>query len=472
VQWPGRTFTALLAVTSILVLFSSVKADKVATSFFAGTHQTDVTKTIPVKNRPKTTSGMNILLLGVDSRAGLTAAEIARYRLGDVGLGGSDTIMLVHLSPARDHATVVSFPRDLLVTIPEYKRSDGKVMPEVKMKLNAAYPRGGPDGPALTIITIEKLTGLRIDHYMSIDIPHLGRMVTALGGVEVCLPQAINDPVRNGHGSGLNLSAGKHLLNDVQAVGYVRTRYVDTGEGSSDFGRIRRQQKFMSSMMHKVTSAGTLFNVGKLTAFLRTVSDAVTVDTEMKPTDLFTIAQQLQGLDPKHVTFVTVPYANDNYSVPGVGSTVLADPVAAQGLYDAIRNDSAIGATDFKNRPTTVKPSDVSVQVLNGGAASGSAGKAAGELAAMGFKSGGPSGNAPTRNNATTSIRYAGTQIAEARTVQLALPGATLVLDDTATVIQVILGKDFVSTTPIPTATTPAKPVVTHTADEKLCTTN
>ncbi|MDQ1702394.1 MAG: hypothetical protein QOF57_1646, partial [Frankiaceae bacterium] len=333
-QWPGRTFSALVAIASLVVLYASAQGYSVSKSFITHTHTVNPLKNIPPGSRPAVTKygAMNILLLGVDSRAGLTPAEIKKYSLGSVGLGGSDTIMLVHLSSNRDHATIVSFPRDLYVTIPQFTRSDGKVEPQVKMKLNAAYPRGGPDGPALTMTTIEQLTNLRIDHYMSIDIPHLGRMVDALGGVEVCLPKAINDPVQNGHGSGLVLSAGKHLLNDVQAVGYVRTRYVDTGEGSSDFGRIRRQQKFLSSMLRKVTSAGTLFNVSKLTNFLGTVSDAVTMDSQMTPTDLFTVAQQLQNLDPAHVTFVTVPYANDNYNVPGVGSTVLADVPAATGL--------------------------------------------------------------------------------------------------------------------------------------------
>ena len=112
------------------------------------------------------------------------------------------------------------------------------------------------------------------------------------------------------------------------------------------------------------------------------------------------------------------------------------------------------------------------MQVLNGGGPAGSAGKAANDLAAMGFTSGGPSGNAPVRTYATTTIRYPGAQIAEARTVQQTVTGSVLVQDDTVTVVQLILGKDFTTTTPIPTATTPAKAVVTHTASENICTKN
>ena len=478
--WPGRTTTALVAIASMITLYASGQAYSVGQHFLRHTHTVDPVSVVirqhTTRPAPTKFGAMNILLLGIDSRTGLSEEEIKRYRLGGVGLGGSDTIMLVHLSSQRDHATIISFPRDLLVTIPEFQRSDGKTVAEVRMKINAAFPRGGPDGPALTQTTIEQLTGLQIDHYMSIDVPHLGRMVTALKGIEVCLPKAINDPVRHTpsgtHGSGLVLPAGKHVLNDVQAVGYVRARYIDTGEGTSDFGRIRRQQKFLSSMLRKVTSSGTLFNMTLLRNFLNTLSDAVTMDTQMTPTDLFTIARQLQSLDPKHVTFVTVPAANDDYQVPGVGSTVLADKPAAQALYDALREDKQVGAGEFTSRPKTLKPSEVAVQVLNGGAPAGSAGLAKSQLAAMGFTSAGPTGNADNRNYTVTTIKYPGAQIAEASTVQQAVPGAKLVLDDTATAIQLILGKDFAGTTPIPTTTTVAKPVQTHSAGEDVCTKN
>ncbi len=472
--WPGRTFQALVAVASAYVLFLSGQTYNIGRNVTNHTHVT--IKPVAGAPRPAPTKfgAMNVLLLGIDSREGLTPKEIREYHLGSQGLGGSDTIMLVHLSSNRDHATILSFPRDLYVTIPAMTLTDGTTQKEVKMKLNAAFARGHADGPSLTTATIEKLTNLHIDHYMSIDVPHLGRMVDALGGVEVCLPKAVNDTMYQGKpgGSGLVLSSGKHVLQGAQAVAYVRMRHVDTGEGVSDFGRIRRQQKFLSAMLRKITSSGTLFHMNKLTSFLDNLTDAVTMDTQMTADNLFTVAQQLQNLDPKHVTFVTVPVANDNYPVKGVGSTVLPDAAAATGLYDALREDKAIGATDFSSRPKTLKPSEVAVQVLNGGAASGSAGKAAAQLAAMGFTSAGPSRNADRRDYATTTIRYAGTQIAEARTVQLAFPGATLELDDTLANVQVILGKDFTGTTPISTATAPPKPVATHSAADDICTKN
>ncbi|MCU1677820.1 MAG: LytR family transcriptional regulator, partial [Frankiales bacterium] len=475
--WPGRAFQLVVAGVSAYVLFLSGTTYNIGHDLVSKTKRVDITKPLASTTRPAATKygAMNLLLLGIDSRAGLTKEEIKRYHLGTDGLGGSDTIMLVHLSSKRDHATILSFPRDLFVTIPAMTLSDGTQQKEVQMKLNAAYARGHADGPSLTMATIEKLTNLHIDHYMSIDVPHLGRMVTALGGVEVCLPKAVNDTMFEGKpgGSGLVLSAGKHLLNDQEAVAYVRMRHVDTGEGVSDFGRIRRQQKFLSSMLRKVTSAGTLFHMDTLTKFLGTVSEAVTMDSQMSGSDLVTIAQQLQNLDPKHVTFVTVPSANDDYRVPGVGSTVLADEAGAQALYTSLRDDKSIVATDFASRPKTLDPKTVSVQVLNGGAPAGSGLKTANELAAMGFQSGGKPANAPTPADKTT-IRYAGSQVAEARTVQRAVPTATLVQDDTATVVQLILAKDFTGTTPIPTstATKPPKAVETHSAADDICTKN
>jgi LCP family protein required for cell wall assembly len=464
----------VLAVAAVIVLFVANTAQAQLESLVKNSRKTKIhtgQAKVSTPVAPTKYGAMNLLLLGIDSRAGLSAAEIAKYHLGTVGLGGSDTIMLVHLSSNRDQATIVSFPRDLYVTIPEWT-ADGKTLPAVKMKINAAFPRGGTNGPALTVATIEQLTGLTIDHYMSIDVPHLGRMVTALGGVTVCLPQAINDPVRNGHGSGLVLSAGTHTLNDVQAVGYVRARYIDTGEGSSDFGRIRRQQKFMSAMLKKVTSAGTLTDPKKLTDFLNTVTDAVTMDDQLNKKDLFTIANQLHSLDPKHVTFTTVPIINDNYVVPGVGDTVKADDTAAAALYHALAEDLPVGATDFKSAPKTLKPSQVSVQVLNGGGPSGSAARTASELARMGFQSGGPSTNADRSNYTTTTIRYPSTKISDARTVQLAVPGATLLQDDTVSVVTLVIGKDFTGTTPIPTASSTPKPIVTHSAADAVCTKN
>jgi LCP family protein required for cell wall assembly len=473
--WPGRFMQVVMGVAAVSVFLLATTAQAQLNHFVKNAKKTRI-HTSQAKGTtavaPTKYGAMNVLLLGIDSRAGLSAAEIAKYHLGSVGLGGSDTIMLVHLSSKRDQATIVSFPRDLYVTIPQFTTSDNVTHSQVKMKINAAYPRGGADGPALTVATIEQLTGLHIDHYMSIDVPHLGRMVDALGGVTVCLPQAINDPVRNGHGSGLVLSAGVHTLNDVQAVGYVRARYIDTGEGSSDFGRIRRQQKFMSAMLKKVTSAGTLTDPSKLTNFLNTVSDAVTMDDQLTQKDLFTIANQLHSLDPKHVTFTTVPIVNDNYVVPGVGDTVLADPQSSAALYHALAEDQPVGTADYKSAPKTLKPSQVSVRVLNGGGPVGSARRTATELATMGFQNGGAPVNADRNDYATTTIHYPATKISDARTLQLAVPNAVLKQDDSVSVVTLVIGKDFTGTTPIPTASAAPAPVVTHSAADAVCTKN
>jgi LCP family protein required for cell wall assembly len=457
----------------VTVVLISTAASHEATSFIGGTRKVNISPKIPDNQRPpRTTMGaMNLLLLGIDTRNGLTQDEIRKYSLGSVGADGSDTMMLVHISAARDKVTVLSLPRDLLVDIPAWHRSDGQSLSQVRMKINAAFPRGGGlamDGPALTVTTIEKLTGIHIDHYLSIDVPHLGRMVQALHGVEVCLPMAIKDPVRNHHGSGLVLSAGKHVLNDVEAVGYVRARYIDTGEGSSDFGRIRRQQKFLSSLINKVMSTGTLTNIGMLTDFLHTVSAAVTMDAEMTGDDLLSTAEQLQNLDPKHVTFVTVPFVNDSYSVPGVGLTVLPDATAAQALYERIINDEPIDATS--GQKTTIKPENVTVQVLNSGGKTGSAAEAVAQLASNGFQTTGPGRNAVVRGAATTTIRYPGTEIDAARLLARYVKGAVLGQDDTAHGLVLTIGSDFSGVAAVQ-ASQAIKPILTHSAADNICST-
>ena len=473
VRWPGRVGLAVVAATSISLLLGSVQAHNLVTTITDNPDRRVDIRPGKGGNDPKAATkhdALNILLLGVDSREGLSEAEIDKYKLGHEGLGGADTMMLVHLSSERDHATIISFPRDLYVTIPAFsRRSDGKEFGEVKMKLNAAFPRGGGskgDGPALTVKTIEQLTDLHIDHYMSIDVPQLGRLVDDLDGVNVCLPKAVKDK-----NSGLNLPAGKSHLDGVQAVAYVRARHINTGEGSEDFGRMRRQQKFLGAMMAKLTSSGTVLNLGKMQKVVNTVAGALTMDEDLKSEDLLRMASQLKGLNPKKVTFATVPFADDNYRVEGVGSTVRIDEAAAASLFDAIREDRLVGSAATPDKVKALKPAEVSVQVLNGGAPTGSARGAADALAALGFLSAGEPRNADTRGLATTTIRYPSSEAAAAKTVKKFVPGATLQQDDAATTVELILGADYKGSSSIGAAapTAPAKAVQTHTAADNPC---
>lgn len=288
-----------------------------------------------LKSRPeKASSAVNYLLVGSDTRIGLTKAELKALRVGSVASAAgkrSDTILLVHISKARDKAVIVSLPRDTLVTIPQHTDSNGKIVAPFKSKLNAAYNYG--DAPLL-IQVVETMTNLRIDHYVEINFAGFAHMVDALGGIQVCTKTNINDPK-----SHLVLSAGVHTLDGIQALKYVRTRDFD---GMGDLGRMQRQQQFMSSVLRKATSTGVLLNPVKMINFLNAALATVKTDSALNSSDLITLAKQMRNLSASKVRTLTVPLSNVNYVVPYVGSTVLWDPVLAPQLWDRLSKDLPI----------------------------------------------------------------------------------------------------------------------------------
>ena len=288
-----------------------------------------------IKSRPeKASSAVNYLLVGSDTREGLTKAELKALRVGSTASAAgkrSDTILLVHISKARDKAVIISLPRDTLVTIPEHTSSTGKVVPAFQTKLNAAYNYG--DAPLL-IQVIEAKTNLRIDHYVEINFAGFAHMVDSLGGIQVCTKTNIDDPK-----SHLVLAAGVHTLNGIQALKYVRTRDFD---GMGDLGRMQRQQQFMSSVLRKATSTGVLLNPIKMLNFLNAAMATVKTDSTLNSSDLITLAKQMRNLSASKVRTLTVPLSNINYVVPYVGSTVLWDPVLAPQLWQRLRDDLPI----------------------------------------------------------------------------------------------------------------------------------
>jgi LCP family protein required for cell wall assembly len=285
-----------------------------------------------LKSRPvKASSAVNYLLVGSDTREGLTKAELKELRVGSVATAAgarSDTILLVHISKARDKAVIISMPRDTLVTIPQHTNSFGKVVMPFKAKLNAAYNYGG--APLL----IQVMTNLRIDHYVEINFAGFAHMVDSLGGIQVCTKTNINDPK-----SHLVLAAGVHTLNGIQALKYVRTRDFD---GMGDLGRMQRQQQFMSSVLRKATSTGVLLNPIKMLNFFNAAMATVKTDSALNSSDLITLAKQMRNLSASKVRTLTVPLSNVNYVVPYVGSTVLWDPVLAPQLWQRLRADLPI----------------------------------------------------------------------------------------------------------------------------------
>ena len=286
-------------------------------------------------NRPKKeSSAVNYLVVGSDTREGLSRAEIKRLKVGGTKVAAgkrSDTMLLIHISKKRDKAAIISIPRDTYALIPEHTNSQGKVVPATHSKINSAFNWGGAP---LLIDTFEQMSGLRIDHYIEVNFVGFVRMVDALGGVEICTKKEIDDPK-----SHLVLPAGRHILDGVDSLKYVRTRQFD---GLGDLGRMKRQQEFASAMLRKATSAGVLLNPVTMLDFINSALDSVVTDKGLSQGDLLTLGKQLRNLSASNVRTLTIPLKYYNYSKNGVSSAVLWDPVLAPELFERIKNDDAL----------------------------------------------------------------------------------------------------------------------------------
>ena len=303
-----------------------------------------------LENRPKKeSSAVNYLIVGSDTREGLSREEIKRLRVGgtDVAAGKrSDTMLLIHISKKRDKAAIISIPRDSYALIPEHNNSQGKLIPAAYSKINSAYNWGGAP---LLIETLESMSDLRIDHYVELNFVGFVRMVDALGGVEICTKKDIDDPK-----SHLTLPAGTHVLDGVDSLKFVRTRVFD---GLGDLGRMKRQQEFAGAMLRKATSAGVLLNPVKMVDFINSALDSVVTDEGLSQGDLLTLGKQLRNLSASNVRTLTIPLKYYNYNKNGVSAAVLWDPVLAPELFERIKNDEALieeVRPDPSSSPTTI----------------------------------------------------------------------------------------------------------------------
>ncbi|MEV5885701.1 LCP family protein [Streptomyces sp. NPDC052020] len=267
----------------------------------------------------------NILLIGSDTRSGEDNARYGR----DSGTARSDTTVLLHLAAGRRSATAVSVPRDLMVRVPGCRRADGSRTEPVFAMLNYAYEAGGS---ACTIRTVEKLTGIRIDHHVVVDFHGFKEMVDAVDGVEVCLSEPVDDKA-----AGLKLPAGRVTLDGERALGYVRVR-KSLGDGS-DTGRMERQQRFLAALVDKVRSNDVLLNPVKLYPLLDAATSSLTTDPGLATLrGLYELARGLRGIPTERVRFLTVPresYARDP------NRDQLVEP-EAQKLFDRLRRDEPV----------------------------------------------------------------------------------------------------------------------------------
>ena len=264
---------------------------------------------------------VNILMAGVDRGNGDSVGQFidAGWR---PGVFRSDTIMMLHVTADRDHAYLVSIPRDAYVRI-----FNAKGRFEEKNKINVAL---SVYGPASYVSTVEHLTGLRMDHQVVVDWAGFKDIADALGGVEVYIPESFYDTSQK-----IQWIAGRQNLKGDEALAYVRTRY-NLPDESGDFGRIARQQNFLRAMMGKMLSKGTLANPFKLTNTLKAVVKYITVDDGFSTGEIRSLALSLRGIETDDVTFVTAPWSGYGNEV---GSTVHLNMKQCQALWKAMADD-------------------------------------------------------------------------------------------------------------------------------------
>ena len=270
--------------------------------------------------RVANTKGTNWLIVGSDSRADLTPAERQKLATGYAAGGRTDTIMIIHTGGKQ--TSLISLPRDTYVPIDGHGSN----------KLNAAYAFGGP---ALLTKTVEQITGLRIDHYAEIGFDGFAGMVDAVGGVRICVDQAIDDG-----NAGINLQAGCQKLNGQEALGYVRSRKFATG----DLERVQHQRQFLAALLSKVASAGTLINPFKSIPLGYDAVDAITVDKGSHIWDVISMGLALRDAGGGKGVTLTVPISGFATEA-GAGSVVLWDHTQALALFDALKNDDPIPAS-------------------------------------------------------------------------------------------------------------------------------
>lgn len=442
--------------------------------------------------RPQNLTGaLNILIVGSDTRAGEGNAKYGQEAARDTAFGKrTDTIILLHISPNRDKAQLISFPRDSMVQIPECRSEQTKQVIASHMEMiNSAYNSGGI---GCTIDTIETLTGIRVDHHVEVDFAGFKNIVNSLGGIEMCFSKPIDDKKSKFH-----VEAGTHTLNGEQALGFMRLRSVGDG---SDLSRIKRQQKLLSKLVQTATSTDLLTDAPKLLSLIKSAAKSVTMDKALAEDSqkLIDIAGSAKALTASEVKFIMIPVTA---YVADANRVQWREPDAGNLFKQIAQDIEVVQPTPTASAKPVVKPAQVRVQVLNGSGKFGEAQRVADELTKHGFtvvgvgNAAGPAGakvattkvlysqKAPTDADyaSVAAAKLSGTVTASAKKVK-----PTEVHDYTATagvvapdgtepatkgpIVQVVIGEDFKGVR-VPSTVSQAVKDNTVSADAKnLCT--
>jgi LCP family protein required for cell wall assembly len=403
------------------------------------------------------------LLVGSDGRTGMSRADMKRLHVGNEATAAgrrADTMLLVHVSARHGTVDVVSLPRDSYVTVPAHVSTGGDRVPERRNKLNAAYAFGGP---ALTVATIERTTGVRVDHYLEVDFLGFVRLVDAVGGVDVCSPTRLRD-----RKAGLRLPAGVNHVDGETGLAYVRARHLDA---RADLGRVERQQRFLAAMVDRATSRDVLLDPRALVRFLDAALSAVRADPGLTEDELVQLGTRLRHVSGDDIRFRTVPVANPSYRSANAGSVALWDASAARAVFTSMRDDTARPhrGRARAERPT-IPPSGVHVRVYNGGGTPGLGSRASADLAAEGFTVDGPAANWSRTGVTATTIRFDARYTESIKTVAAALPGARLVpVAGLGRTMQVVVGTSYAGTKSVRVSAASPTDTGVRTAGDHVC---
>ncbi|NGN65381.1 LCP family protein [Streptomyces sp. A7024] len=316
----------------LITLLVVVLAVSLGTYFWADSKMRKEVDLSKVEDRPSS-EGTNTLIVGSDSRAGLSDEDKKRLHTGSSEGNRTDSMMILH--EGDNGNTLISIPRDWYVTIPAFKGSEsGKQYPATKNKINSAYSQ---DGPGLLVRTIEYNTGLKMDHYAEIGFGGFANIVDELGGVEMCFDKPIKDK-----NSGADFKAGCQDLNGEQALAMARNRYA---LADGDLGRTKNQQKLLNAIAKKAASPGTIMNPFSLYPTMGAGLDTLVVDKDNGPYTLlkmFMAMKSVNGGDGNSLNLPTVPGGN----MPGAGSVLKWDEAKAKQLLEQVKNDEKVTVTD------------------------------------------------------------------------------------------------------------------------------
>ncbi|MEV5509597.1 LCP family protein [Streptomyces orinoci] len=323
-NWKRRIGISLLVLVVVLVGVSA------GTYFWADSklrREVDLGK---IPDRAPSGKGTNYLIVGSDSREGLSDKEKQELHTGSAEGKRTDSMMILHTGD--NGTTMLSLPRDSYVTIPAFTgKKSGKRYPASTHKLNEAFADGDAE---LLIQTIEYNTGLHIDHYAEIGFGGFRSLVDSLGGVDICIDKPIKD-----RDSGADFKAGCQTLDGKQSLAYVRERHQ---EADQDLGRMRHQQQFLNTLAKQAASPSTILNPFRLYPVIGSGLDTLIVDKDMELWDLTSMFWAMKGVTGGDGRQLTVPISNANLPTRSDGVAVKWDPVKSKRLFGRLKNDEQV----------------------------------------------------------------------------------------------------------------------------------